>query len=294
MLPSALVGLCFSSALSAQTAPPTGNFPPLETAPDSAGSPAVPSASPSDSAPVAPPTGTPPGPAAPPAEPPLPPGATGGAPGVPSSEPPPPPQKPRAGFEMPSFSVRIDPLTWIIEGQLGVEVEVELAKFLSVELVPLFVTAESPPAVPDAITQSSNGIGALAGGTLGVGFWPGGKPLRGTVLRVILRNAGYTYASRDDAGTLYDELSHTERHLYGFIGSHSVWGIFTIAGGFGLGVDLDRERRCFENEDVASPTSNCRRDELLLANPNDPRPWDLHGWLHPVQYMARLSLGVTF
>jgi hypothetical protein len=197
---------------------------------------------------------------------------------------------------MPAFSVRADPLNWLIEGRLGLELEAELWKFVSVELVPVFVVNSEPPLFnwsgrEDTLTQHSNGLGALSGTSIGLGFWLNGKPFEGAVLRAIFTNYGFTYRAEDDAGTI-DEVSHTERQVYGFFGTMNRWGAFTLATGIGLGVELNKESRC------PAPYSDeqCDDDELLIkVDRRSPEPTvhDLNGWLHPVQLMGRLSLGVT-
>ena len=215
-------------------------------------------------------------------------------------EPPPPPEKPDEGFSRPLLSFRIDPLSWLIEGRLPLEMEMQIWKFISVELVPVFVTSELSPSLNRSfdgnVTQHSNGLGALAGASIGLGFWVGGKPMRGTVLRAILTDYGYTYRSKFE-GVQQDEVSHTDRHFYGFLGSNSTWGIFTVSGGFGLGVELNKERRCFPNNTVESATSDCPKDEQLIAVPDAAGNLgraDLHSFSYPVEVMFRLSLGVTF
>lgn len=170
--------------------------------------------------------------------------------------------------------------------------EMQLWKFISVEIVPVFVTTELPPSLNRSfdgnVTQQSDGIGAMAGASLGLGFWVTGKPMRGTVLRAILTNYGYTYQSKVD-GVVLDEVSHVDRHFYGYLGSQSTWGIFSLAGGFGLGVELNKERRCFTG---VSATSDCQKDEMLIAT--GAGLGDLHSWSYPIETMFRLSLGVTF
>jgi hypothetical protein len=215
--------------------------------------------------------------------------------------PPPPPARPDdEGFKMPPWSVRIDPFNWLLEGRLGLELEVGLLKFMSVELVPVFVVSDQPPmlnfsGIEDTLYQQSNGLGALAGSSLSVGFWLEGKAFQGYVLRAILTNYGYTYETKDDAGKI-DEASHTERHFYGYIGSQSTWGAFTIAGGIGLGVELNKEQRCFPTNNIAdAQTSNCPDDDeqLIALDRNVSRVADLNSPLHPIQLMARFSLGIV-
>jgi hypothetical protein len=193
--------------------------------------------------------------------------------------------------------VRVDPLRWLVFGKLGLEVEVELWKFISLELVPVFVLDTQPPAMNDfdgVLSQHSNGIGALAGTSIGVGFWLGGEAFRGQVLRAIFTNEAYTYRSGDSLGRI-DEVSHTERHFYGFIGSYDRWGPFTIGGGFGLGVELNEERRCFTDADVASATDDCSDEQFQIALDREVRETaGLNSSLHPIQLMGRISLGFVF
>jgi hypothetical protein len=202
---------------------------------------------------------------------------------------------------MPPWSVRIDPFNWLLEGRLGLEFEVGLLDWLSVELVPVFVVDEEPPTFNygsrDAeVTQESNGLGALAGSSLSAGFWLQGKALKGYVLRAILTNYGYTYKVSDSAG-VFDQVSHTERHFYAFFGSHSRFGAFTIAGGIGLGTELNRETRCFPDT-ATSPadatTTGCEDDELRIAlDRNAIGSSNLYSPIYPIQLLGRISLGVT-
>ncbi|MGC4067514.1 MAG: hypothetical protein QM784_23290 [Polyangiaceae bacterium] len=90
--------------------------------------------------------------------------------------PPPPPPDEKSDFKLPDFSVRVDPLNWLLAGRLGFELESELWKFISVEVIPVFVVNEKPPllnlsGIPDTLRQQSNGVGALAGASIGAGFW---------------------------------------------------------------------------------------------------------------------------
>lgn len=209
-------------------------------------------------------------------------------------EPPPPQANPEEGFEVPGFSVRVDPFNWLLEGRLGFELEVEVYDFITAELVPIFVVSEQPPAlnlrgVPDTLYQSSNGFAAMSGASLGLGFWLGGDPFRGYVLRAVFTNYAYSYESRDDAGEI-DAADHTERQLYGMLGSHARWGAFTIAGGIGLGVELNKESRC--PDDFLE--SQCDDSELLISTDRAGGAVDLNGPLHPAVLHARFSLGVAF
>jgi hypothetical protein len=215
-------------------------------------------------------------------------------------EPAAPPPKQDKGFEIPDMSVRVDPLNWLIYGKLGVELEAALWKFISVELVPVFVTNNQPPAMnygsfPGNIHQASNGLGAMSGASVGAGFWLNGKPFEGTVLRFYYTNYGYRYTSKSDAGVVQDELTHTERHLVGYIGSHSRWGFFTIASGLGIGVELNRQRRCMHETNLTMVT-DCAKDELDLKVPGSDlrQVTNMYDWPHPVYISFRLSLGVIF
>jgi hypothetical protein len=213
--------------------------------------------------------------------------------------PPPPPPESDSEFEIPDFSVRVDPLTALIEGRLNLELEVEVWEFISFELVPQFILSTEPPAFnlsgrEDNLSQHSNGLGALTGASFGLGFWLGGDPFEGTVLRVIFTNYGYTYRTTA-AGDVLDEVSHTNRQLVGYIGSHAKWGVFTLAGGFGLGAELNKQRRCFEGGFVSNATTNCDDDDLLIAL-NEPIEdvVNLNSPIHPVVLMGRISLGFVF
>ncbi|MFO0568881.1 MAG: hypothetical protein U0263_24705 [Polyangiaceae bacterium] len=214
--------------------------------------------------------------------------------------PPPPPRKQDDGFEIPGFSVRVDPFNWLLQGRLGLELEVELLDFMTFELVPKFVVDEQPPlmnfrGVDQELTQHSNGIGSMAGASFGAGFWLEGKPFEGHVLRVILTNYGYEYRTNDDQGEI-DKLQHTERHLYGYFGSHARWSFFTISGGIGLGVELNKEERCYPDPPATpktdAKTSGCDGQLLISLDRNTSALADMNGGLHPVYLMGRFSLGI--
>ena len=252
---------------------------------------------------------------------------TGGDPTAP--EPPPPPDQPGdfAGHgpnggatqddfaeaemeyhhrERREFSVRIDPLNWLLLGRLRVELEATLWKFISLELVPVFVTARSPIALnyaglDDPLTQHSNGIGPLSGASVGAGFWLAGEPFHGYVIRLSFSNYGYLYRSVDDLGMI-DRVVFTERRVLGFFGSHSRFGPFTFAGGFGLGYELHRVERCgltnVSNSDgstsIGGRDGDCHGKQLIALDRNIAERADLNGPLHPVYFEARFSVGVVF
>ncbi|HET9958087.1 MAG TPA: hypothetical protein VFQ61_26510 [Polyangiaceae bacterium] len=302
-----LAGVCWSTAANAQDVPSTGSLPPLP--PDGPATPGSPPASTSPPQPGAAPASgnAPPIPAyVTPAPPPPSPGYNRPAydePPPPPEEPvPPPPQKPKSDFSVPAFSVRVDPLNWLLDGRLGLELEAQVVKFITVEFVPVFVTSATPPSLrigdlDGKIEQHSNGLGALSGTSLGAGFWLSGTALRGTVLRAIFTNYGYRYTASDAAGQ-FDEVKHTERRFYGFIGSHSRFGAFTMAGGFGIGVELNKENRCFESVSPVRASAQCDKDQqlILVERPRSgagAQVADLHSWTYPVELMFRFSLGVT-
>jgi len=210
--------------------------------------------------------------------------------------PPPPPEPPNEGFKVPDFSIRVDPFNWLLEGRLGLELETQVYKFLSVELVPVFVTSHSPPTLnydsySSAVTQSSNGVGAISGVALDAAFWFDGKPFRGYALRTGFTNYGYTYESTDN-GVHVDSVTHTEREFFVMLADQSRWGAFTIAGGIGLGYELNRQNRCFD--DFNNVTTSCPKDELLIQLDNSGNVGNLDGFLYPFDLMARFSLGVVF
>jgi hypothetical protein len=232
-----------------------------------------------------------------------------------ASYPPPEPDDDAGGdddFEMPPFSIRLDPFNWLIEGRLGLELEVGVLDFMTVELVPILVANEEPPTFnfsgrEDPLSQESNGLGPIAGASLGVGFWIAGEPLNGYVLRVALTNVGITYKSSDASG-VFDQVSHTERRLVFMFGSHTRFGFFTIAGGIGLGYELNQGTRCFRdtgttgNPGSEGTRSGCADDGEMQIALDDPSVRsvanlaiaDLNGWLHPVYLEGRFSIGVSF
>jgi hypothetical protein len=88
-----------------------------------------------------------------------------------------------------------------------------------------------------------------------------------------------------------------ERQFFGYLGTHSRWGAFTLAGGFGLGAALNTEKRCFDGR--GQPTTACNRNQrqfrLQRTPPNVNFPVaDLNGGLGSVRLLGRFSLGVVF
>ena len=303
---------------SADLAPPAGS-PPAEPKPAPAEpkpapaepkpAPAEPKPAPSDAKP--PPDLTPDAP--PPPPPPAAPGDFAGPGAAAGSEPAPSaPQDDFAEAELEyrkpaprEFSARIDVLNWLLLGRLNLELEMTLWKFISVELMPVFVTAQSPIALnyaglDDPLTQHSNGLGPISGARAGVGVWLGGEPFRGYVIRLDFSNNGYVYRSSDSQG-LIDRVSFSERRIAIFIGSHSRFGPFTFAGGFGLGYELHQVDRCGlsyaasgESEKIVGRSDGCKGKQLIALDRSLDERADLNGPLHPVYFEARFSLGVVF
>jgi hypothetical protein len=200
------------------------------------------------------------------------------------------------------YSVRVDLLNWLLLGRLSVELEAAVWKFLSVQITPVFVLAKSPIAinyagVDDPVTQRSNGIGPLSGISVGVGAWLWGEPFKGYVLRLEFTNYGYSYRSDDGEGRI-DSVDFTERRLLLFIGSHSRFGAFTFAGGFGLGYELNQRTRCglstSSSDAVQARTNDCRGRQQIALDRGVQERMDLNGPLHPVYFLARFSIGVVF
>jgi hypothetical protein len=260
----------------------------------------VPAAAPSAAAP----TPAPSAPASPPAPVEQPYQADAGAqPGYGSSygEPPPPPAPPEEeASKIPPFSVRIDPFNWILEGRLGLELEVGVLKWMTVEAIPVFVTDDTPPLMHLSsrdvrLLQHSDGLGPLSGASLGVNFWLGGKAFKNYAIKVGLTNYGYRYESTTEAGDSVDSVSHTERQLFVLFGSVNRWGPFTLGGGIGLGYDLNKETRCFSSSALSpadAKESGC--DEIqLAADPTVRNAVTVTPFTYPWEILVRFSLGVT-
>jgi hypothetical protein len=211
----------------------------------------------------------------------------------------------RSEDDLHEFSVRVDPLSWLLLGRFPIELEIGVWKFLSIELVPVLVTAAKPIALnyarlDDVLSQSSRGIGPISGASLGVGVWLFGEPFSGYVVRINFTNYAYTYEAADEAG-VFDRVEHTERRLTAFFGSHSRFGAFTFAGGLGLGLELNQAERCRlaytttdGEREIAADSSNCNGHQLIAIDRDLSETADLNGPLHPVYFEARFSLGFVF
>jgi hypothetical protein len=187
---------------------------------------------------------------------------------------------------------------------LGFEFEVGLWEFISVELVPVFVVNSEPPMFnftsrADELHQESNGLGPISGTSIAAGFWLSGKPLKGTFLRAMFTDYGYTYKTSAVDGGTFDKFSHTDRWFMGMIGSNSRWGAFTLQGGFGLGVELNKEVRCLSSNAVTpadATDSGCHRIDIAL-DPGDGGPIreaaDVSSPFYPIVISTRIALGVS-
>lgn len=212
------------------------------------------------------------------------------------------PDAPFREQERREFSVRIDPLNWLLLGRLGIELEMTAWKFISIELIPLFVTSTEPLLLnysrfDGTLTQHSRGIGPISGASLGAGVWLFGEPFTGYVIRLNFTNYAYTYRAADGGGT-FDRIEVTERRLALFFGSHSRFGPFTIAGGFGLGLELNQNERCglarASSGGVTGRSDGCEGRQLIALSRNLNETADLNGPLHPVYFEARFSFGLVF
>lgn len=206
------------------------------------------------------------------------------------------------GISLPPYSIRFDPLNWLIQGRFDMELEMAFWKYLSVELAPSLVVNDTPATFAyggrdEPVTQHSDGLGPLAGASVGIGFWPFGIPLQGYVVRLNLSNVGMSYRVANQAGE-FDRVDRVERRLQLLFGSHSRFDWFTISGGIGLGLELSGQRRCFRPDEAGARgavSTGCDGDQLeIKLDPDANSVSNLNGSLHPVYILARLSVGVAF
>jgi hypothetical protein len=211
-------------------------------------------------------------------------------------------------MDIPPFSVRIDPVYALLQGRLGIELEVGLASWFSVELIPQFVVSEAPPMLSlagraDNLTQHSDGLGPLSGASIGGAFWFNGKPFKGYGLRIFFTNYGMRYESSDSLGRI-DQASYVERRLTAMFTSFNRFGPFTIATGIGLGMELNGTTRCVSpigGRIVATdePVGDCdsRDIELALDRPTSgsfDRVDVNTAEFNTVDIATRLSIGASF
>lgn len=185
---------------------------------------------------------------------------------------------------------------------MGLELEVGIVKWMTFQTIPMFVTDDTPPLMNYGsydvhLFQHSNGAGPLAGATLGVNFWLSGKAFKGYAIQTGLTNYAMEYESQTEDGTKVDSVSHTERQLFVLFGSVNRWGPFTIAGGIGLGYELNKETRCFSSgsQDVSDAKSEgCDEIQLATSDPVNLGPVAVvTPFTYPWEIIARFSLGVT-
>jgi hypothetical protein len=230
-------------------------------------------------------------------------------------EPPPPPEpedEDDAGGGFPPISIRADPVYALLQGRLGIEAEVGLLDWLSVEVIPQFVVNTGPPMLSlsgraDNLSQHSDGLGPLTGSSVGVAFWLSGRPFRRYGIRLFMTNYGMRYESQNDTGRVIDSASYVERRLTAMFTSVTRFGPFTIATGIGLGVELNGTTRCVTPDNSASgfsaqssPVGGCDKHniEVLLDDPNlvaQPDKVDVNTaeW-GTIDLATRLSIGATF
>jgi hypothetical protein len=218
-------------------------------------------------------------------------------------EPPPPPAPPEAEeSKIPPFSIRVDPFNWILEGRLGLELEIGIVKWMTFQTIPMFVTDDTPPLMNYGsydvhLFQHSAGAGPLAGATLGVNFSLGGKAFKGYAIQTGLTNYAMKYESKTEAGGDVDSVTHVERQFFVLFGSMNRWGPFTLAGGIGLGYELNHEQRCFSSSsrDTDDHTSDgCDEIQLATSDPVNLGPVAVvTPFTYPWEIIARFSLGVT-
>jgi hypothetical protein len=165
----------------------------------------------------------------------------------------------------------------------------------------VFVTAHSPIAInyaglDEPLKQYSHGIGPISGVSLAVGAWLWGEPFKGYVLRLEITNYAYSYRSADAAGQI-DRVDFTERRAVLFVGSHSRFGAFTFAGGFGLGYELHHVDRCglsAASGAIAARVIDCKGKQQIALDRIIEERANLNGPLHPFYFQARFSVGVVF
>lgn len=197
------------------------------------------------------------------------------------------------------FSVRVDPFNWILQGQLGFELEAAVTSWLSVETVPMFVVDQTPPWLnfgggDSRVYQSSGGWGALSGATLGVNFWPR-RMFKGYVIRTGLTNYSLEYETKDESGARIDFVPHVKRQFYVMLGSMERWGAFTLSGGIGLGYELNKETRCYPRNASVGDAKPGDCDEIQIATPVNGglAPISVTPFAYPWDILGRISLGVV-
>ena len=214
---------------------------------------------------------------------------------------------------IPDFSVRLDPRAWLTEEQLKIELEVELLSWLTLELVPTFITNEQQAALGRELPleRQSNFLGPIPGAGLNLGFWLGDDALHGSVIRAGLRIDSFTYRTfaeenRSEGvrrGDVVDEVNYIRDLLTLEWGYHHNWGPFTVSGGLGLAYEMFSPKRCLAGGRASVPatSSDCDETQLVLVaqaarGAAMPAFHDLYSptvlALHPFSLTARLSFGI--
>jgi hypothetical protein len=139
----------------------------------------------------------------------------------------------------------------------------------------------------------------MSGASFGLGFWLGGKPFKGYVLRAAYTNYSYEYKTRDGGGDLLDQVTYVERRVLGEFGSYSRYGAFIIGGTVQLGAELNDKSRCVtvSNSGQIRPDETQKCEDLQIVV-DDTIPGgevvNLRSSLYPVVFDFTFTLGVAF
>lgn len=208
--------------------------------------------------------------------------------------------EPEPELDFPDFSIRVDPLNWIIYGKLGFELEFEVFEWLTLETVPVFVVMQEPVFLADDVKQYSDGLGPLAGASLSAGFWLEGDSFRGTVLRLGITSYAYRYETigqrgEPQEGEVFDTAKLSQTRVVFMLGSGRKIGYFTLAGGFGIEYELGHDKRCAvqtPNAMFQPSTKTCDSGQFELLRRSSQRDVEnLRGPLFPFDFSVRFSLG---
>lgn len=210
----------------------------------------------------------------------------------------------RGAMLVPPFSVRIDPLETVLEGRAGLQLEMRMLPWVTLELTPLFLVSSAPPVSDlfafngrvDQVTQHSAGVGPIAGAAIALGLWPGGRSFYGYVVRAQLTNHGIEYRSTQ-ADVTIDRATFTERRLSLTFGRAYRLGPIVIEGGIGLSYELNRTDRCALRKQGAvfqSSTTECAGEFLIATDATQAgTPIDLRAGMYPVALHGRFAIGVV-
>lgn len=210
----------------------------------------------------------------------------------------------RSATVIPPFSVRLDPAEILIEGRLGLQLELRLLSFLSLELTPLFLVSSTPlvwdlfafNGRDDGLFQQSNGVGPLSGAAIGLGFWPSGRVFRGVVLRFQLTNYGIEYQSRLGS-EIIDSAVFTERQFSITFGKAYRLGPVILEASAGLRYELNDAERCDlirEGGRFRASESGCDGKFLIATTSGSGGgAVELLDGLSPLALTGRLALGIV-